>query len=102
MACGGVETAAWELEARRAGQPLWKYLGGVHQEIACGVSIGIKDTIPDLLAAVEKEVAAGYQRIKVKIKPGWDINVIAAIRDRFRSEERRVGKECRHPWCSYH
>jgi O-succinylbenzoate synthase len=83
MACGGVETAAWELEARRAGVPLWKHIGGVHQEIACGVSIGIKDTIPDLLAAVEKEVAAGYQRIKVKIKPGWDINVIAAIRDRF-------------------
>jgi O-succinylbenzoate synthase len=83
MACGGVETAAWELEARRAGLPLWKYIGGVHQEIACGVSIGIKNTIPDLLEAVSKEVAAGYQRIKVKIKPGWDLNVLGAIRERF-------------------
>ncbi len=45
MACGGVETAAWELEARRAGLPLWKHIGGVHQEIACGVSIGIQGRI---------------------------------------------------------
>ncbi len=83
MACGGVEAAAWELEARRAGVPLWKHVGGERREIACGVSIGIKNTIPDLLAAVEKEVNAGYQRIKVKIKPGWDVNVMAAIRERF-------------------
>ncbi len=50
--------------------PLWKLLGGVRQEIACGVSIGIKETLEELIATVESELAAGYQRIKIKIKPG--------------------------------
>jgi len=85
MACGGVETACWELEARRAGLPLWKHLGGTYPEIACGVSIGIKKTVEELVETVAKEVAAGYQRIKVKIKPGWDLKPLAAIRERFPS-----------------
>jgi O-succinylbenzoate synthase len=83
MARGGVEAAAWELESRRAGLPLWKHIGGTIQEISCGVSLGIQKTIPDLLARIERELAAGYQRIKVKIKPGWDVKVLAAIRERF-------------------
>lgn len=83
MARGGVETAAWELEARLAGVPLWKHLGGTLAEIACGVSIGIQNTVDELLARIERELAAGYQRIKVKIKPGWDVEVLAAIRRKF-------------------
>jgi O-succinylbenzoate synthase len=83
MACAAVENAAWEMQARSAGTPLWRHLGGVHQEIACGVSIGIKNTVDELLETIGKEVAAGYQRIKVKIKPGWDVQVIARIRERF-------------------
>src|SRR5260221_8155810 len=80
MACGGIETACWELEARRAGVPLWKHIGGTYPEIACGVSIGIKKTVEELVETVAKEVAAGYQRGKGKIKPGWDLKPLAAIR----------------------
>ncbi len=83
MARGGVETAAWVLEARMAGVPLWKHLGGTQTEVACGVSLGIQNTVEELLARIEKELAAGYQRIKVKIKPGWDVDVLAAIRKKF-------------------
>ncbi len=84
MARGGFEAAVWDLEARRAGVPLWKAIGGgARKEIPCGVSIGIQDTVEQLLGKIETEVAAGYQRIKMKIKPGWDVDVIAQVRRRF-------------------
>jgi O-succinylbenzoate synthase len=84
MARGGLEAAAWDLEARMYGVPLWKQIGGgARQEIPCGVSIGIQDSVAQLLKKIETEVNAGYQRIKVKIKPGWDIDVIRAIRQEF-------------------
>jgi o-succinylbenzoate synthase len=75
MARGGLEAAVWDLEARR-GQPLWKAIGGgARREIPCGVSIGIQDSVEQLLEKIERELAAGYQRIKMKIKPGWDVDV---------------------------
>jgi O-succinylbenzoate synthase len=83
MARGGVEAAVWDAEARQKGQPLWKLLGGTHEEIPCGVSIGIKPGVAELLDAVEKELRAGYQRIKIKIKHGWDTAPLAALRERF-------------------
>ncbi len=84
MARGGVEAAAWDLEARLRKEPLWKTIGaGARKEIACGVSIGIQDTVDQLLAKIETELAAGYQRIKMKIKPGWDVDVIRQVRARF-------------------
>ena len=84
MACGGVEVAVWDLEARRAGVPLAKQIGGgTRAEIACGVSIGIQETVPQLLKKIETEVNAGYQRIKMKIKPGWDVDVIREVRRQF-------------------
>ena len=83
MAKATIETACWDLEARRAGIPLWKHLGGVQAEIACGVSIGIQDSPEALIEKIEKEVNAGYQRIKIKIKPGWDLNIIEQVRKRF-------------------
>jgi O-succinylbenzoate synthase len=83
MAKAAIETACWDLEARRLGQPLWKYLGGVREEIPCGVSIGIQDTPDMLLEKIEREVAAGYRRIKIKIKPGWDVSVLEQVRSRF-------------------
>jgi O-succinylbenzoate synthase len=86
MARGGVEAAAWDLEARLKNLPLWEHIGGGwFKEIACGVSIGIQNTVPDLLKTIEKEVAAGYQRIKIKIKPGWDVDVIREVRRAFPS-----------------
>jgi O-succinylbenzoate synthase len=86
MARGGFEVAVWDLEARRNGVPLWKQIGGgARREIPCGVSIGIQDNVDQLLAKIDKELDDGYQRIKVKIKPGWDVEVIKAIRKRFPS-----------------
>ncbi|HEY6046372.1 MAG TPA: o-succinylbenzoate synthase [Pyrinomonadaceae bacterium] len=83
MAKAAIETACWDLEAKKEGVPLWRHLGGVHEEISCGVSIGIQDTPELLLEKIEKEVSAGYQRIKIKIKPGWDLEIVRRVRERF-------------------
>jgi len=83
MAKATIETACWDLEAKRAGVPLWKHLGGVRSEICCGVSIGIQDTPEILLEKIRREVDAGYQRIKIKIKPGWDLKIIERVRKEF-------------------
>jgi O-succinylbenzoate synthase len=83
MAKAALETAAWDLEAGRVGVPLWKHLGGVQAEIPCGVSIGIQETPAALLEKIERELDAGYQRIKIKIKPGWDREIIEQVRARF-------------------
>jgi O-succinylbenzoate synthase len=84
MARGGVEAAVWDLQARLANQPLWQAIGGgARREISCGVSIGIQDSVPQLLSKIETELAAGYQRIKMKIKPGWDVDVIRQVREQF-------------------
>ena len=83
MAKGAIESAIWDAEAKQNGLPLWKLIGGVHQEISCGVSIGIKESLDELVATVEREFAAGYQRIKIKIKPGKDIEPVERLRQRF-------------------
>jgi O-succinylbenzoate synthase len=83
MAKAAIETACWDLEARALNQPLWKHLGGARTEIACGVSIGIQETPEALFDKIATELAAGYQRIKIKIKPGWDLKIIAQVRERF-------------------
>jgi O-succinylbenzoate synthase len=83
MAKAAVENAVWDLEALQKGVPLWTLLGGTRKEIPCGVSIGIQDSIEQLLDKIEIEVAAGYQRIKVKVKPSWDLNVLERIRSRW-------------------
>ena len=83
MAKAAIETACWDLESRRAGLPLWQHLGGVHAEIPCGVSIGIQESPEALLKKIERELADGYQRIKIKIKPGWDLDIVRRVRERF-------------------
>jgi O-succinylbenzoate synthase len=86
MARGGLEAAVWDLEARLRNIPLWQHIGGgARREIPCGVSIGIQDSVPQLIEKIERELAAGYQRIKMKIKPGWDVDVIRQVRERFPS-----------------
>jgi len=83
MAKGGLENALWDAEALQKQQPLWKLLGGSRTEIPCGVSIGIQDSIEQLLDKIQTELAAGYRRIKIKVKPGWDVNVLERIRSRW-------------------
>lgn len=83
MAKAALENAVWDAEARQKQQPLWKLLGGSRREIQCGVSIGIQDSIEQLLDKIQTELAAGYRRIKVKVKPGWDVNILERIRSRW-------------------
>ena len=83
MAKAALENALWDIAAQQQNLPLAKLVGGTLEEIPCGVSIGIQNSIPELLEKIEREVAAGYQRIKVKVKPGWDLNVLDAVRTRF-------------------
>src|ERR1700689_5171372 len=83
MAKAALENALWDAEAKQKQQPLWKFLGGSRAEIACGVSIGIQDSVEQLLEKIQIELAAGYRRIKVKVKPSWDVNVLEKIRSRW-------------------
>ncbi|HEX3738972.1 MAG TPA: o-succinylbenzoate synthase [Terriglobales bacterium] len=83
MAKAALENSLWDAEAKVNNQPLWKLLGGTRKEIDCGVSIGIQDSHEQLLEKIETELTAGYQRIKVKVKPGWDVEVLAKIRSRW-------------------
>jgi O-succinylbenzoate synthase len=83
MAKAALETAVWDLEARRRGVPLWRLLGGVRDTIECGVSIGLQPTVDGLLEKVATELAAGYRRIKIKIAPGRDAALVEAVRRRF-------------------
>jgi o-succinylbenzoate synthase len=85
MAKAAVEMAAWDLFARQQGASLATVLGGTRQSIESGVSIGIQDSLDELLERVAIECAAGYRRVKIKIKPGWDIDAVARIRERFGS-----------------
>jgi O-succinylbenzoate synthase len=83
MAKAAIENALWDAEAKQKQIPLWRLLGGTQPEITCGVSIGIQNSHDQLLEKIETELAAGYQRIKVKVKPGWDIEVLGKIRQRW-------------------
>ena len=83
MAKGALENALWDAEARQKNVPLWKLLGGTRMQVPCGVSIGIQDSIEQLLDKIEVELSAGYRRIKVKVKPSWDVNVLEKIRSRW-------------------
>ena len=83
MAKAALENAIWDLEAQREGIPLARLLGGVRESIPAGVSLGIQSSISELLSIIERELAAGYQRIKLKCKPGWDVEVFERVRNRW-------------------
>jgi o-succinylbenzoate synthase len=83
MAKATLENAIWDLEAQREGISLSRLLGGVRDTIPCGVSLGIQASISELMAIIERELAAGYQRIKLKCKPGWDTEVFERVRSRW-------------------
>lgn len=83
MAKATLENAIWDLEAQREGMPLCQLIGGVREKIPCGVSLGIQKSIPELMDIIERELAAGYQRIKLKCKPGWDVEVFEKVRTQW-------------------
>jgi O-succinylbenzoate synthase len=80
MARAGIENALWDVESQQRGAPLATLLGGTRKEIACGVSIGLQACPEVLVEKVSVEVRAGYQRIKLKIKPGKDLEYVRAVR----------------------
>lgn len=94
MSKAALENAVWDVAAQEDGLPLAKLLGGTQTKISCGVSLGIRSTAEELIAAVETELAAGYQRIKIKIKPGKDLEFISAVRKNFPSIRLMVDANC--------
>jgi O-succinylbenzoate synthase len=83
MAKAALENAIWDLEAQREGISLSHLIGGVRETVPCGVSLGIQPSIPELMGVIERELAAGYQRIKLKCKPGWDTEVFERVRSKW-------------------
>ncbi len=83
MAKAALESAVWDLEAQRKGIPLAELLGGTREKIACGVSIGMQNSPELLMEKIETELAAGYQRIKLKCQPGTDSAIFERVRKRW-------------------
>lgn len=80
MAVAAVEMAFWDLQARALGVPLWQLLGGRLRPIPVGISLGIQDSVQDTVDLAVHNAALGYRRVKLKIEPGWDIDMVAAVR----------------------
>ncbi|MFG3280503.1 o-succinylbenzoate synthase [Streptomyces sp. NPDC048111] len=83
MAKAALETAVLDAQLRASGESFASYFGAARDRVPCGVSVGIMDSVPELLGAVEGYVAEGYVRIKLKIEPGWDVEPVRAVRERF-------------------
>ena len=83
MAKAAIEGAIWDLYAKKKQIPLSEAIGGKKKQIEVGISIGIQKSTDELLSLIDRYATEGYRRMKVKIKPGWDVNVIAAIRKKF-------------------
>jgi len=94
MARAGIENALWDIEAQQRGLPLFRLLGGTQMEIPCGVSLGLQATPENLLEKVAAEVVSGYQRVKLKIKPGKDFEFIAAVRSAYPHIRLSVDANC--------
>lgn len=83
MAKSAIEMAVLDAELRAGGVSFGEFFGAVRREVDCGVSVGIHPSIPELLEAVGSYLEQGYRRIKLKIKPGWDVEPVRAVRQRF-------------------
>ena len=83
MAKATVETALWDLAARRQGRSLASLLGGHRSHVEVGVSVGLQRTVPELVRRVGRYLEDGYRRVKLKVKPGWDEGPVAAVRRAF-------------------
>src|SRR5262249_7722181 len=83
MARAALENAVWDIESQRKGLPLGMLLGGTLEEIPCGVALGIQPTLDALLTKISEELEAGYQRIKLKVKPGHDVAMVEQVRRVF-------------------
>ena len=82
MAKSALELAVWDCHARQLGVPLQSLLGGKRTEIPVGASLGM-NPVPETVASVATHVEQGYKRIKLKIEPGWDVDLLSAVRAEF-------------------
>ncbi len=85
FAKAGLDLAWWDLEAKRREMPLWQLLGGRGDTIEVGADFGVMDTIPELLETIGGAVEAGFPRVKLKFRPGWDVEMVRSVREAFRS-----------------
>jgi o-succinylbenzoate synthase len=83
FAKGGLDLAWWDLQARQQGVPLWRLLGGRDPLVDVGADLGVMDSLEQLLEEIARVQAAGYKRLKLKFRPGWDVNMVAAVRQSF-------------------
>ncbi|MFC4402825.1 o-succinylbenzoate synthase [Gracilibacillus xinjiangensis] len=83
MAKAAVEGAIWDLYAKQHDVPLYKAIGGTNSQVPVGAAIGMKEDIPTLIEAIQREIDHGYKRIKLKIKPGRDLQILDAVRSEF-------------------
>jgi o-succinylbenzoate synthase len=94
FASAGIETALWDIEAQKIAEPLCALLGGTRRCVESGLAVGIYPTISELLKAIERHMAEGYKRIKIKIQPGWDREVLSQIRRIFGDIPLMVDANC--------
>jgi len=94
FAKAGIETAFWDLEAQAKNLPLWKLLGGEKHAVESGLAVGIYPTIAELLQSIERHLAEGYMRVKIKIQPGWDIKPLTEVRGEFGAIPLMVDANC--------
>jgi len=83
FAKGGLDLAWWDLYARFEGRPLWKLIGGKGPDVEVGADFGVMESLDDLLVEIGKAREAGFKRTKLKFRPGWDLNMVAAVRERY-------------------
>ena len=83
FAKAAVETAWWGLQSKVLGEPLWRVLGVETDEILCGADFGVQDSIDELLGLIQGAVDGGFPRIKLKVKHGWDVEMLEAVRSAF-------------------
>ena len=83
MAKAGLELALWDLRAKQENLPLWRLYKGIREEVPSGVSVGIQESVAELLGRIQDFLQQGYQRVKLKIKPGWDVEVLREVRQQF-------------------
>jgi O-succinylbenzoate synthase len=79
----GVETALWDIEAKRQGKPLYELLGGTNKPVESGLAVGLYDDPKDLIRTIERYLRDGYKRVKIKIERGRDVELVRAVRDEF-------------------
>ena len=90
----GLEAAVWDLLGRAEGRSVSQMLGGTRPQVLVGVSLGVQDSVPALLDRIDAFRDQGYSRVKVKIRPGWDVDVLRQVRGRFPDLPLMVDANC--------